>query len=69
MRFRREFLWKALALIFLYTTVLGCSEDDEVYSQITETADLGNETGDNDPPDKDDGQNKQINNRKIKYGL
>lgn len=62
MKFRREFIWKILALLFLSTVITSCTEDDEIYSQITETADPVNETGDSDPPDKDDGQNKYGNN-------
>mgnify|MGYP007126009917 CR=1 FL=1 len=62
MKFRREFIWKLLALLFLSTVITSCAEDDEIYSQTTETADSVNETEDSDPPDKDDGQHKYGNN-------
>jgi len=56
MRVRREFIWKILALLFLFTTMVSCVEDDEMYGQMVEVTETGNESGESDPPVKDHDQ-------------
>lgn len=62
MRVRREFIWKILALLFLFTTMVSCVEDDEMYGQMVEVTETGNESGESDPPVKDHDHNKQTDN-------